>query len=174
MSIHLKRNIFFVYKPGSHYLLPKNCYRRFVCISGEEIQVSFNFDWAFFHYTEFILVQLFRKLLAYRITLDSVPGTNQYWAMSIKFLAQGNNGLSLAGFEPMRLGIIRLLVRRVNHSTTPPPLYFGLVSLDGYTFYQNIWYSISTRCVFKKDQYRSLFFKKVKVVENASFLLIFM
>jgi len=24
-------------------------------------------------------------------TLESVPGTNQYWAMTVKFIAQGNN-----------------------------------------------------------------------------------
>ena len=30
-------------------------------------------------YTEFILVWLWRKLLCYRNTLESVPGTNQYW-----------------------------------------------------------------------------------------------
>ena len=64
-------------------------------------------------YTEFILVRLWRKLLAYRNTLESVPGINQYWAISVKFLAQGNNGLSLTGFEPMRLAILILLVRRV-------------------------------------------------------------
>jgi hypothetical protein len=40
--------------------------------------------------------------------------------MSVIFLAQGNNGLLLTGFEPMRLAIIRLLVRRVNHSAMPP------------------------------------------------------
>ena len=73
-------------------------------------------------YTEFILVPLCRKRfsLIYRNTLESVPGTNQYWAMSVKFLAQGNNNLALTGFEPMRLAILRLLVRRVNISTTPP------------------------------------------------------
>ena len=37
-------------------------------------------------YTEFIVVQLCSKLLAYRNTLESVPGTNQYWAMSVSFL----------------------------------------------------------------------------------------
>ena len=63
-------------------------------------------------YTEFILVRLWKKLLAYRNTLESVPGTNQYWAINAKFLAQGNNGLSPTGFEPMRLGIVRLPVRR--------------------------------------------------------------
>ena len=61
-------------------------------------------------YTEFISAWLCRKLLAYRNTLKSLPpGTNQYWAMSVKFLAQGNNGLSLTGFEPMRLAILRSL-----------------------------------------------------------------
>ena len=38
-------------------------------------------------YTDFILVPLCRKLLAYRHTLKSVPGTNQYSAMSVIFLA---------------------------------------------------------------------------------------
>ena len=66
-------------------------------------------------YTEFILVRLCRKLLAYINTLESIPGTDQYWVISVKFLAQGNNGSSLTGFEPMRLMIVRLLVRRVNH-----------------------------------------------------------
>ena len=37
-----------------------------------------------------------------------------------RFFAEGNNGLSLTGFEPMRLAILRLLVRCVNHSTRPP------------------------------------------------------
>ena len=69
--------------------------------------------------TDFILVRLWRRILAYRNTLDSVPGTNQYWTVGVKFLAQGNNGLSLTGFEPMWLANLRLLARRVNHSTTP-------------------------------------------------------
>ena len=50
-------------------------------------------------YTEFISVWLWRKLLACINTLESVPGTNQYWAISVKFLAQGHNSLSLTGFE---------------------------------------------------------------------------
>ena len=57
----------------------------------------------FFHtlvYTEFILVWLCRKLEAYRHTLGSVPGTNQYWATGVKFLAQENNDKPLTGFEP--------------------------------------------------------------------------
>jgi hypothetical protein len=57
----------------------------------------------FLVYTEFILVRLCRKLLAYKHTFESIPGTNQYWAMSVKFLAQGNNDMLLSGFEPMRL-----------------------------------------------------------------------
>jgi hypothetical protein len=40
--------------------------------------------------------------------------------MNVKFLAQGNNVLPLTGFEPTRSPIVRLLVRRVNHSATPP------------------------------------------------------
>ena len=72
-------------------------------------------------YIEFILVRLWRKLLAYINALESIPGTNQYWAISVKFIDQGINGLSLTGFEPMQLAILGLLVWRVNHSTTPPP-----------------------------------------------------
>ena len=34
------------------------------------------------------------------ITLDSVPGTNQYLAIRVKFLAQRNNGGPLMGLEP--------------------------------------------------------------------------
>ena len=92
--------------------------------------------WIFSLY--WIYFSLCRKLLAYNIeTLKSVPGTNQYWAMSVKFLAQGNNGLPPTGFEPMRLVILRLLVRSVNHSTTPPLWIF-----DSYLkkkFNINIW-----------------------------------
>ena len=35
-------------------------------------------------YTEFILVRLCRNLLAYRNTVESVPGTNQYWVIYVK------------------------------------------------------------------------------------------
>ena len=69
-------------------------------------------------YTHFILVRLCRKLLAYLNSLESVPGTNQYWAMNVvSSLAQGNIGLHLTKLEPMRLAIIRLLVRRVTFSS---------------------------------------------------------
>ena len=44
-------------------------------------------------YTEFILVRLCNKL--FRNTLESILGTNQYWTMSVQFLAQGNNDLPL-------------------------------------------------------------------------------
>ena len=40
--------------------------------------------------------------------------------MSLKFLAQGNDGLLLTGFEPMQPAILGLLVRCVNHSTMLP------------------------------------------------------
>ena len=89
-------------------------------IKTEAIKLA---SYYFLVYTELILVRLCRKLLAYRNTLESVPGINQYWAMSVKFHAQGNNGLSLRRFEPMRLAILRFLVRRVNHS------YFFLLLL---------------------------------------------
>ena len=42
-----------------------------------------------------------RKLLAYINTLESVPEINQYRTISVKFLAQGNNGFSLKDFEPI-------------------------------------------------------------------------
>ena len=61
-------------------------------------------------YTEFILVQLFRRLLAHRNTMESVPGTNQYWTMGVKFLAKGNNSLPLTRFEPMRLAKSEVLI----------------------------------------------------------------
>ena len=118
-----------------------------VCIYSV-IFVNFNFNILssrslILVYTEFILVWLWRKLLAYRNTLKSFPGTNQYLAVSVKFLAQGNNGLSLTGFEPMRLVILRLLVWPVNHTTTLPScnnreafsskwIYFGTLQVDGH------------------------------------------
>ena len=43
-------------------------------------------------YNDFSLVRLCKKPLAYRTTLEFVPGTNQYRAMRVKFLAQRNNG----------------------------------------------------------------------------------
>ena len=66
-------------------------------------------------YTEFILVLLCRKLLPIRNILESVPGTNQYLAITVDFLIKVKNGLSLTRFEHM------FLIRRVNHSTTPQP-----------------------------------------------------
>ena len=71
-------------------------------------------------YNTFILIRLYRELLAYRNTIEYVPGINQYWEMSVKFLTQANNGLPMTGFEPMRLSIFKLILRRVNHSNTPP------------------------------------------------------
>ena len=47
--------------------------------------------------------------------------TNQYRAMSVKFLAHWNNSLPLTRFEPILLAILKSLVRGVNRSTTPPP-----------------------------------------------------
>ena len=40
--------------------------------------------------------------------------------MSVKFLAQGNNGLPLTGFEPTRTAILESLAKRINISATPP------------------------------------------------------
>ena len=79
-----------------------------------------------------------KKAVSYRNTFESVPGTNQYWAMSIKFLAQGNNRQSLTGFEPMWLAIIRLLVRHANHLTTPSLVisFFEVLTNYWLCFYQ--------------------------------------
>ena len=83
-----------------------------------------------FSLLEFILVWFCKKLSAYRNILESVHGTNQYWAMSVKFLAQGDNDLPLTGSEPMWLAILRLLARHINHSTTPPStLIYSLSTL---------------------------------------------
>ena len=72
-------------------------------------------------YTEFILFRgLYRKLIAYIETLSNpIPRTNQYWAMIVKFLAQGNNDSPLTGFELTWTSILRLLVQHVNQSATP-------------------------------------------------------
>ena len=40
-----------------------------------------------------------RKHLAYRNSLESVPGTKQYWS---KFFAQGNDGLQLLIFKQLK------------------------------------------------------------------------
>ena len=89
-------------------------------IKSEFVHVNLHIHVQAIVYTEFISIWLWRKLLAYRNTPDFVPGTNQYRAIGVKFLAQGNNGLSLTGFETMWLVILRLLVWHINHSTTPP------------------------------------------------------
>ena len=71
---------------------------------------------------EFIMVWLWRKLSAYWNSLESVPGTNQYWAISVKQSCSRKQRL-----VPDRV-ILRLLVQRVNHSTTPPHIrYFELL-----------------------------------------------
>ena len=36
-----------------------------------------------------------QAMFAYIFTIKPVPGTNQYYAMRVKFLAQGNNGSKL-------------------------------------------------------------------------------
>ena len=74
-------------------------------------------------YTKFVLVRLCRKLFAYKNTVESVPGTNQYWeVVQSLLLMKTANDLSLTCFEPMRLAILGLLVQRINHSTTPRPV----------------------------------------------------
>ena len=49
-------------------------------------------------YTEFILVRLWRKRLAYRNSIESVPGTNQYWKIS--FLLKESTACPWQGFNP--------------------------------------------------------------------------
>jgi hypothetical protein len=48
--------------------------------------------------------------------------------MNVKFLIHGNNDLPLTGFKPVRPAILKLLVRCVNYSATPP-LFEGNVML---------------------------------------------
>ena len=121
-------NVVFLHRLGCHKLVYCSM-RSAVEITTEDQGRSLNtrshihfFSLVYLVYTEFILVRLWTKLLAYRNTLESVPGTNQYWAISVKFLAQAINGLSLTGFEPKQLAILRLLVWHVNHLTMPPRL----------------------------------------------------
>ena len=58
-----------------------------------------------FVYTQYILLDCVGSCKIN--TVRSIPRTNQYWAMTVKFLAQGNNGLPMTGFEPMRPSILR-------------------------------------------------------------------
>ena len=55
-----------------------------------------------------------------KIMLKSVPGTNQYKAIRVKFLAQGNNGGLWWGSNSRLTGIHRSRVRRATHCATPP------------------------------------------------------
>jgi len=43
-------------------------------------------------------------ILHIKIVLESLPRTNQYWAIRVKFLAQGNNGsLWLTGIHRLQV-----------------------------------------------------------------------
>jgi hypothetical protein len=88
-------------------------------------------DWWFLRLYRIYLGSISRKLKAYRVrqTLETVPGTNQYWAMCVKFLAQGNNRLPLTWFEPTRRAILRLLVQCVNHLAMPMLWWFFIMCL---------------------------------------------
>ena len=59
------------------------------------------------------------QCLLKKITLESVPGTNQYYAIRVKFLAQGNNGGFCWGSNSRMTDIHRLLVRRSTHCAMP-------------------------------------------------------
>ena len=56
---------------------------------------------------------------AYYIMLKSVPGTNQYWALMVKFLAQGN----ISDLDGVRIlkAVPRLQVKQVNEQLTIRP-----------------------------------------------------
>ena len=44
--------------------------------------------------------------------------------MTLKFLAQGNNGLPLTGFESMQQAVLRFPVRRIYYLTMPSGYYY--------------------------------------------------
>ena len=72
----------------------------------------------------------------YRNNLESIPRTNQYWAVSVKFLAQWNNNLSMTHeFERMQLAILRLPVRNVNHSTMLSSKHFRAMSQNFFLYW---------------------------------------
>jgi hypothetical protein len=106
--------------------------------------------------TWLISVWLSRKLKAYRQTLESVPGTNQYWAMSVKVLVQGNNGPPLTGFELTRKAILRLLVKRDNHPAMLKSQcwfngctgHYNDVALSIFSYYIN-WFREPVSAIFK-------------------------
>jgi len=57
----------------------------------------FNEGEAYLTFTSIFHKALTLLLFDCEITLESVPGTNQYLAIRVKFLAQGNNGIVYAG-----------------------------------------------------------------------------
>ena len=56
----------------------------------------------------YIFILLCIKLQVYGHSYKSIPGTDQYWVMRVKFLAHGNIGLPLTEFEPMQLDIFSI------------------------------------------------------------------
>ena len=97
----------------------------------------------FFHFTEFILFQLLEnsKLIeTLSIPLLEPTSTEQ----CVKFLAVGNNGLPLIGFEPMRLAIQRLLVlmhKPLDHTATLNDAFYisEFVYNDIFLIWETIW-----------------------------------
>jgi len=49
---------------------------------------------AFYTNTLYLKFACWRSTSPYYITLKSVPGTNQYWEMRVKYLARGKNGVT--------------------------------------------------------------------------------
>jgi hypothetical protein len=65
--------------------------------------------------------------------------------MSVNFLAQGNDDLSLMSFEPMRLVIIRLQVPCVKHWAMLPLIYNEFTTEQSGSIYNLINYNFAVR-----------------------------
>ena len=110
---------------------------------------------------------MWRKILAYIETLLNLfLEPEQYWTICVKFLAQRNNSLSLTGFEPMHLAILRLLVRCLNHSNTLPLSNFvvtWIFQVDYHNFVQGLlilfifWYKKYLKEYFQTTHVYCLF-----------------
>ena len=98
------------------------------CLCKSVIFLEFNYHEVFLVmsifkegiYQYFIQMSIFRNLfyLNREITLESVPGINQYLAMMVKFLFQINNRFPWCGWK-LRL-TMQLRVRQAEHCFMPP------------------------------------------------------